>query len=36
MRIPKGGNGSSKFEVGTHDMSGWTRTIAAYFGTNAR
>lgn len=32
MRIPKGGNGSSKFEVGTHDMGGWTRTIAAYSG----
>jgi hypothetical protein len=30
MRIPKGGNGSGKFEVGTHDMGGWTRTVAEY------
>lgn len=28
MRIPKGENGNSKFEVGTHDMGGLTRTIS--------
>jgi hypothetical protein len=32
MKLPKGGNGSSKFEVGTHDMGGWTRTKADYSG----
>jgi hypothetical protein len=41
MRIPQGGNGSPKFEVGTHDMGGWVRVIAcrelpsAPFGRNS-
>jgi hypothetical protein len=28
MKMPKGGNGSGKFVVGTEDMGGWTRTRA--------
>jgi len=32
MKVPKSGNGSSKFGVGTHDMGGWARTIATYSG----
>ncbi len=30
MKGSQGGNGSSKFEIGTHDMGGWVRVIAAY------
>jgi hypothetical protein len=29
MGKSKGGNGSTKFEVGAHDMGGWVRVIAS-------
>ena len=30
MKRPQGGNGSSKFEVGAHDMGGWVRVVASF------
>ncbi len=32
MKSRQGGNGSSKFEIGTHDMGGWVRVVAAFGG----
>jgi hypothetical protein len=32
MKIPQPGNGSGKFDVGTHDMGGWVRVFASQSG----